>query len=1407
MPGGNQTSSQNTKINFESLARQIGLLRGDIENQKKQLSKMLSQMGSTITQPIPAVPFKIYERNVTNGVMVTVTGQCPTNSEEISITLLRKSRNQILLNKDGTPKETIDDARRRAQAEAQQTTFRLPIDENQAAAQIFTVEIGPLPPKNDTDDKYQLLRLRVFDNKGAFAKNPTKNPFGAGTQLAAPAAPMVALAGQGAGTLTNGPYKYVCTFVDNFNNETTPSPVSNTVTIVDATTNGKVNVTIPKGPANKTKGRKIYRTISGGADLKLIDTVLNNSDTVFLDNKPDNALGIAPPTDNGTMGFPFPALIVSVDDAMTTEDERYYFTIGNSISGLPTAPSLADIVCNKVNLETSAADASLTFRVGASGADVNISFGEAGIQRGIIVLKKVADPAIPANATMDTDAPIKIPFDITDPSTTEARVQYNLPLGIQFQWVRTVVFNASGREMATAANITFYAGGDPTLTKLLVNYMAQSGASSDGRIRVVVTQENPNSSTVTVFFKQPAASAMVCDPTLQAVIFRKIRYLRQRADGAYVHKDTYNAILDETLFTPGEHSVSVEIPHKPNRTDINFRVELISLSLPITKITADSNNNSSVLLAVPIDPIASDVSTAPDGDTEAADAYVDVKIWTGLEARQGMSSAKSYSDFGIEQVFFVIKRLKNSTDPKDIDDPDTKYSHYTVPVPAEDKDAFFTVVRLRGLRLARKYRIRRTGFIGGNSVVQSAGAAPYDFIAGAGTLDITKLTLYPPTIDPIDKNASEVTCQFDQPVAGDPVMLKTSMLLRHNPNKSEKVAFIGSGTNDLSTGGSYSTTVSHLYVVTVTGTGNPNTVTITRDGVVIQSNTQIPIGLQIFLSDGVFITFNSRTGHGLNAQWTFTAGFKAVKTEHLKGIAEYSDNTSGAPPLTDMNLKYRKFVQYEVNHKQATSGIQYAHRITAVGNASADSAIFNAGDTGSDKPGYTGQQVPSIPQDADVVINQPNGDPAMAGTLTVIRIHATESRMTPNLGGTGINGEINFQDINADTAQVTLALASDTAGNKIFVPATIEDPTQVFIDISIPGLTFAEKYLIKRFTVSKSGSPVSMPGNVMFRAGGDSDLAGVSVSIIAVAVQDVRHSIITVRVTQPVGRVVFFKNLQIYRNQNSAGFKEVANSRIILRDDAGLYVLGGTKDFDFVVPHKKNVNIVYRIILQGVKGSKDGSVNGTPIPASDQIIVDSASGNTGDEQSFSDPGAPFYSGGKTPRLKLRWRPAGIRLRFRPPKGNMNTHVSNYVAMKINIFNPAGSNEAIIFNPNDSAIFDRQIGLILLRQFDPNNPNDDMFIDLDKGSQQFFGFNRPDQDSPIDGSDNSGAGELDVNIVNSIRNAVNNGGYAEFFCQVIVQNRFVPAFGQINYLVIDSQTIRWDAGTRKFNGIATESSFG
>lgn len=110
------------------------------------------------------------------------------------------------------------------------------------------------------------------------------------TTLAAPGASVAALAGSGAGNVTNGAHIYKITFVNPVG-ETELGTASNTITVVDSTTNGQISITgIPVSTDATVTARRIYRTKAGGSTYFFIATLSDNTTTIYTDNTADASL-------------------------------------------------------------------------------------------------------------------------------------------------------------------------------------------------------------------------------------------------------------------------------------------------------------------------------------------------------------------------------------------------------------------------------------------------------------------------------------------------------------------------------------------------------------------------------------------------------------------------------------------------------------------------------------------------------------------------------------------------------------------------------------------------------------------------------------------------------------------------------------------------------------------------------------------------------------------------------------------------------------------------------------------------------------------------------------------------------------------------------------------------------------
>ncbi len=89
-------------------------------------------------------------------------------------------------------------------------------------------------------------------------------------------------------------YSWVITFANALNQESNPSPVSNSVQIVGGSGNYTVNLSnIPVSSDPQVTKRLIYRTTADGAVWLLVYTINDNTTTTYSDGNADSTLGIA----------------------------------------------------------------------------------------------------------------------------------------------------------------------------------------------------------------------------------------------------------------------------------------------------------------------------------------------------------------------------------------------------------------------------------------------------------------------------------------------------------------------------------------------------------------------------------------------------------------------------------------------------------------------------------------------------------------------------------------------------------------------------------------------------------------------------------------------------------------------------------------------------------------------------------------------------------------------------------------------------------------------------------------------------------------------------------------------------------------------------------------------------------
>lgn len=129
--------------------------------------------------------------------------------------------------------------------------------------------------------------------------------------------------------------------------------------------------------------------------------------------------------------------------------------------------------------------------------------------------------------------------------------------------------------------------------------------------------------------------------------------------------------------------------------------------------------------------------------------------------------------------------------------------------------------------------------------------------------------------------------------------------------------FTGTGLSDATSGGSYTGDEPAVFVVSIVGTGTPNTFQWAKNGAVGATGVAMTGAAQM-LADGVTITFAATTGHTLGDRWTISTGISLGRT----GLIHWD-----APPAT-------------LEFPQTISGLSgYFYRLSWSGNISDDTNI------------------------------------------------------------------------------------------------------------------------------------------------------------------------------------------------------------------------------------------------------------------------------------------------------------------------------------------------------------------------------------------------------------------------------------------------------------------------------------
>lgn len=996
--------------------------------------------------------------------------------------------------------------------------------------------------------------------------------------------------------------------------------------------------------------------------IQLVRLIALNDKDAFAKNPDENPFEV---TTALNVGDPiFPTLVVrdqydALDsghmpgEAIMMDWDKRYFNIGTSIAG-PSKPALNKIVGNKVNLETQASDAKLTFKVEANannnGGVNDVSFEAGGYNEAYIVLQRInADGTADSASGGENDEPLKFGGPIEDTDQTFVLIDAILPLGARFKWKANIVGNGVKKERATPDMVvTFYAGGTPPTANIpeLAAFTIAVG-ETDGQFTEV-------SATIT----QPASPAL-------AVLLKRLQFFKTNPSGTKKLAQKISLLDEEGVFVPGQATTfTAQIKHKKNLTNIKFDATVIGINhttaVPIKRDATPFMGNSTFSVK-PTQPALALINTAPDSDTdEASDSFADFTV--GASATD--ATAK-FADTGTDTIFIALRKLNGAAD----DDPDdgriVKY-----PFPVEDLNATQIICRVRGLKTGRKYRWPRNIASNSGATIKSDDVnPPVEFRAGQMIIDPTGVQVSIVSITQEDGNF-----------------------------------------------------VVRVRVIQTTPAVLLRAVTLFKD----RNNGQ---------------------------------GFVEIANAKVRIKDKPEFQVAAANQTLDI----------EINALKNTTA-QIRPRVIAVGGLTKDGTAVPAVATAGQPP----TTLPSFPMAGDIVVNTVQADISTGVALVVFRVFASWMRAMTGQGGTGPGGSISFQDVAADDAAVVIGNA-ENANNAQTYRAAMLDITQNSVDIAVE-LTIGKNYLYRRNRTFRDGIPaVSQITDVPFTAGGrlgDSTLAfltSVSLSLFQVLDNsgqvDKRQVDAQVNFTQPTPAYLI-KAVEFFKKRNAdAQFKSVHKERLL--DDISVQTPGAKLvSKPIQVPANSTFNI--QAVIIGLGDSPTTPIRRTVGPTNIVMPAETGNNDTARPQwsGFPAPTQVSQSPFLLPRMRVRWKPSGLRVRANLPDLQVLT-LRTIRLQFLFICQPGGITKAIYYNP-DTGSFQNATPSIFDQEF---------WIDIGKGINAFFPEERPTITGAQGSATYTSTGGLPTSITNDLLSSYNSFGLTYLQVDVAAINNLVPTSEQ------------------------------
>lgn len=526
--------------------------------------------------------------------------------------------------------------------------------------------------------------------------------------------------------------------------------------------------------------------------IRLVALNLSGKQRIPIGKNPD-----ADPFDG--MSFPFPALVVrdKYDDDTPIADmqgeDKKYFTISKNIVAI-NGPSLEKIICNRVIMKTSVNVAEVTFRVNADDTDPTKTFADQNIKQIFLRFRSLGDPA---TASMEGEEALNtrsLSQEIQDPNATFTLIKGQFLFGEEYQWKAIVYSNGTDKDIISAEDVTFFAGGDGDLSRLVVLSgvtPGNPGVSTDGKLQLQVDKEESdvNHTYLGLRFKQPGMAGAECSPENRAVIFKRLRILEKRQQDASFRVVEKDPALDNNIvfFTPGEEVIAYfKVPQR-KRASVLYKGQIVGLDGTMLEtvqatvsllpgLTNDGQPPDPSNAAPGASNTSDLVDNMRDGDSGRAKARLGFRVWSCLAAQQGdTANIKTFRQLKVDKAGVRVRRQRNedANDPMNLDEPTTRNRWYYAHIPESAQDSTSYIISVHNNHLGDKFIWDRVALGQSEVYMESPGTSSITFFAGypnSGAYDPTRLTNRTITATRINKRHSKITVGFDQGSAGTPLV-------------------------------------------------------------------------------------------------------------------------------------------------------------------------------------------------------------------------------------------------------------------------------------------------------------------------------------------------------------------------------------------------------------------------------------------------------------------------------------------------------------------------------------------------------------------------------------------------------------------------------------------------------------